>query len=265
MGSYKQIQDFGLFGRLNLAEKLDVIGLYLNLIPREGDSAPAIRTSKEQIDALQDVFNQMQSLMGFTRGAAETTRLYEAEAERNKLVQNVIQRVLTPKKLPLEEERVAAKKLYNEVIGLKGFYRRTQLKKKEAAKVLLDDLENPKYVEYTRTLGIDKYVPKLKLLIEEYDRLNKLRQHKYSQDSELPTVYSLMLRATELLQDINVQANASVVFQPSEAVFKFVDGVNFIFDDARTNFKQRKKRRKKTKAEGAGSGKKVAKKISPKA
>lgn len=260
MGSYKQIQDLGVFDRLKLKEKLYVISKYLKAMPLEGDSAPAIRATKEQIAALRDIYNRMLSLVSRKRETAETAQMHKVEKERNRLANGVIRHVLTSRKSPFEEERLAANELYNTVVGLKGFYHETRINRMSAAKTVLAILTNPQYAEPVKILGLDKYEAELERLIKEYDELDESRHHKYSLNSDLPTVYSLMQLATTLMEDINVQANACVVFQPGEAVHAFVRDINSIFDDARTNYKQRKKRPKKTKAEGA----KVPKKISHK-
>ena len=265
IGSYQQIKDYGLFDRLRLTEKLDLLGRYLMVIPMEGDSAPSIRATKEQIETLQDLDKQMVAMVNYRRVKLETPKMKELSAARDKLVRFVLSRIFSPQKLPLESERKAAKVLSVKISHLRGFSRRAQLKRSEAADVVLSYLENPEYAEETKILGIDQYAPELKRLIEEYGRLNNQRDHQYTLERKLPSVYSLMQRAIGLLTDINVQANACVVFQPNDKVLAFVESVNFIYDDVRASFKQRKKRRKKTKAEGAGSGKKVAKKISPKA
>ena len=265
MGSYEQIQDLGVFDRLKLNEKLYVIRKYLKAMPLEGDSAPAIRATKEQIAALQDIYDRMLSLVGRTRETAETVQMHKVEKERNRLVNSVVRRVLALRKSSLEKERLAASELYNAVVDLKGFYRQTRIDKMSAAETVQQILAEPQYAEPVRILGLDKYEAELERLIKKYEELDGSRHHKYSLNSDLPTVYSLMQHATRLMEDMDVQANACVVFQPSEAVHAFVRDINSLFDDVRADYKQRIKRRKKTKAEGAGSGKKVAKKISPKA
>lgn len=259
MGSYKQIQDLGVFDRLKLEEKLYVISKYLKAMPLEGDSAPAIRAAKEQIAALRDIHDRMMALVGHTRETAETAQMHKVEKERNRLVNRVIRHVLTSRKSPFEEECRAAGELYNVVVGLKGFYRQARINRMAAAETVLGILTNPTYAEPVKILDLGKYEAELERLVKEYDALDGSRHRKYSLNSDLPTVYSLMQRAAGLMEDMNAQANACIVFQPSEAAHIFVRDINSLFNDIRADYKQRTKRRRKPKTGGT----KVPEKISP--
>ena len=167
MGSYEQIQDLGVFDRLKLNEKLYVIRKYLKAMPLEGDSAPAIRATKEQIAALQDIYDRMLSLVGRTRETAETAQMHKVEKERNRLVNSVVRRVLALRKSSLEKERLAADELYNAVVDLKGFYRQTRIDKISAAETVQKILAEPQYAEPVRILGLDKYEAELERLAEK--------------------------------------------------------------------------------------------------
>lgn len=249
MRKYKQI-DFISLGRLNAAEKLYVCRRFMEILRAfngentggdqgypdvlsETGDIEELKISADEMERMDELIALLGSATKQGTGDAETPAMKEKDEERCRVVNYMVRKVLDGDNLPLAAERDAAKALYPEVKPYSGFYRLPLKQKTGVIDGFLEDIRKSQYSENVAALGFEPYITEAENLNNEYKTLDAARAAKRALRADTVTVGEITDEAQDLLDDMCTEANASVVFQPSDEVANFVRDINSLFTDVR--------------------------------
>ena len=255
MTKYQQISLISL-GRLNTKEKLYLLRRFLKLLIAIRDAASGsepgqpevqaasediaeLKISAEEIARLEEIIEILAEATKEGTGYAETPAMIAKDKERCRVVNFMVRKVLDGESLPLATEREAATQLRPMVQPYEGFYEDPYKQKSEIISGFISDMRKPEVADYVTTMGFEPYLAEAEKLNNEYRAMDEERGKKRSLRKDFIPAGDVADEAQDLLNDMCIEANASVVYQPSETVSDFVRDANSLFDEVREARNQR--------------------------
>ena len=255
MGKYAQIELMTMT-RLNKKEKLYLLRRFYNLLIAIRDAASssnpgqpevqsaaediaALKISAEEIARLEEIIEILSEATQEGTGYAETPAMIAKDKERCRAVNYMVRKVMDGDLLPLATEREAAAQLRPVVKPYEQFYNESYKQKCSTITGFIRDMRKPELADYVTTMGFDPYVAEAEKLNNEYMAMDEERGKKRSLRTDVVTATDVADEAQDLLNDMCIEANASVVYQPSETVSDFVRDANSLFDEVREARNQR--------------------------
>lgn len=254
MRKYTQIELMTM-SRLNKKEKLYLLRRFWKLliairdaasggqegpsVQSAGEDIAELKISAEEMARLEEIIEILSEATLEGTGYAETPAMVEKDKERCRAVNYMVRKVLDGDALPLLTEREAAAQLRPVVKPYDGFYTEPYKQKCETIAGFIADLRKAELAEYVATMGFEPYLEEAEKLNNEYIAMDEARGKKISLRSQVTTATEVAAEAQDLLDDMCIEANASVVFQPSQTVSDFIRDANSLFDEVRAARNQR--------------------------
>lgn len=240
------------FCRLDNAEIMSFMSRFRQLLPVQEENngdAPDLSISAAQIKMFDNTLLLMQDVSIEPDNKVTTQSRKKVDRYRDALAAAIVDKVIRTRKLPLPAEREAAEELYNQAKMYRGLESKRLNTKTEIIRSLLVDFSKPEYASNISVLGLQKLLDKLKKYNEMYADMVK-------QDDQEETLVRIAQKPQELrrnLYDIYEEmvafAFASNVLKPNDSNRDFLDNLNTLIADVKTNYKRRMaaKRKKKKK------------------
>lgn len=198
-----------------------------------GLSAEFIADFKADLAALTDVVNE-------SRTSHETEEAALHEANRDKLVIYITNRITRSGTLPLEAERDAGKYLYKVIKPYIGIAYKPVAQETAAIEGLLLDLRKEENAPYVATLGLEAYMDELEKENRAYADLTLARtQNRAANKKE--SGGEIRKRLDQQYADLVLLAQSYNVVQPTERSNAFIDNLNQLITETTAAYNQRGK------------------------
>lgn len=257
MGTYNIIQQFSI-DHYNNAERLHILErlrerllAVKNSATEGGEDGPSIQTLSEtgSVDALgisEEQMAKLDELIAIFKSAtyestanAKTAELEQTDADRCRVVNYMVRRILDYNRLPLAEEQEAGKLMSVGIKPYNKFGDEPVTQRTHIIEGFLEDVRKPEYAEAVETLGISSYITKAEELNESYKALEVERDSAAKERRIAVSPTDVLDETQDLLDDIFMMANAHSLVNPSDEATDFINEMNNILAKARADRNKR--------------------------
>ena len=191
-------------------------------------TTPEILHVENKIEAYREKVKVLESIVNRKRSFQTTPKMRAGDKTRDSLLGVTNGVVNAQRNSPIEEKRLAAELLYQNLSPYRNIARHEQHKQTSEVRGMLDELEREENKEAIQILGLTEEVA---LLRETNEKLSETYDERYLEVSDVLKqsdidTKELRREVNDMYGDIAQVINAYAIVQPSDEINSFIDIIN---------------------------------------